>query len=271
MSRAGAVFILDTTSRPCPIPHHGAGACSRSLARIQALQDVDLCRSPASQTVFVTTDVSAQTFAAKLRARPDCRSEPGLTADEIRRAEDHFQLAMAPLWREVLSFVHPVELPEPPRGADGIRRWKTRFPDWRLRDIPATQSLISRPVEGVLFDVEQSGFWWRAWGDAPEDIGERIKKARSELVRIPKLTPLWGNLYAANTDDSPVFSIVQTILYIPALTLAGMVRETAQTEDDLPVERFPIGDIPFWSLLHAYSQTGHVTRFDYLVRLIGTA
>ena len=202
-------------------------------------------------------------FAEKFRARSDCRCEPGLSADEIQRAEDQFQLTMAPLWQEVLSFVHPVELPEPPRAANGIRRW-TRFPDWRLRDIRATQSLIDGAVEGVLFDVEHNGFWWRAWGDPPEDTKDRIEKALSELVQVPRLTPLWDHRYAGSTNDSPVLSIVQTDLYIPALTLRGMVGGSAQTADDLAPEQYPIGDVPFWSLLHAYSEMGHEASFGDL-------
>jgi hypothetical protein len=109
----------------------------------------------------------------------------------------------------------------------------------------------------VLFDVERNGFWWRAWGDPPEDNKDRTEKARSELVQVPTLTPLWDHRYAGSTNDSPVLSIVQTDLYIPALTLRGMVSGSAQTADDLSPEQYPIGDVPFWSLLHAYSAMGH--------------
>jgi hypothetical protein len=170
---------------------------------------------------------------------------------------------MPPLWREVLSLVHPVELPEPPRSDDGVLRW-TRFPDWRLRDIPATQRLVDGPVEGLLFDVEQNGFWWRSWGVAPEAIENRSAKARTELAQVPKLTPLWNHLYAGSTDDSPVFSIVQADLSVPALTLVAMVSESAQSETDLPPEQYPVGNVPFWRLLHAYSQIGHLSSFGDL-------
>lgn len=115
-------------------------------------------------------DGDAATFAARLRTRSDCLCEAGLTAAELRRAEDHLNIEMPPLWRTVLSLVHPVELPEPSRGLDGLRRW-TRFPDWRLRDLDQTRAMVEAPVKGVLFDVAENGFWWRAWGEPPSDPG----------------------------------------------------------------------------------------------------
>jgi hypothetical protein len=207
------------------------------------------------------TDGNAATFAEGLRARSDCLCEAGLTADDLRRAEDEFNIAMPPLWRSVLSLVHPVELPEPARGPDGVRRW-TRFPDWRLRDLDATRAMVQWPVEGVLFDVANNGFWWRAWGEPPTDPGLRLADARSALADVPLLTPLWGHLYVGGDDASPVFSIVQADLYIPFATLMDLVSGRPQT--DPPTDDYPIGEVPFWSLLHAYSQVGHFTRFGDL-------
>jgi hypothetical protein len=53
-------------------------------------------------------------------------------------------------------------------------------------------------------------------------------------------------------------------LGVPALTLAVMVSESAQTEGDLPPEQYPVGDVPFWSLLHAYNSVGQFTSFGDL-------
>jgi hypothetical protein len=135
--------------------------------------------------------------------------EAGLDDIELRRAEQHFGLAMAPLWREVLRLVHPVQLPEPPRDSDGILRW-TRVPDWRLRDLEATAFLVDGPVEGALFDVEYNEVWLPDWGARPALLDEALDVARAELGRSPLLTPLWNHLYAGPSNDSPVVSIVQT-------------------------------------------------------------
>lgn len=212
-----------------------------------------------SKTDFVDASALARDFAASLKERPDCTPESGLTTEELQRAEDFFRVSMPPLWREVLGIVHPVELPEPARDADGVRRW-TRFPDWRLRDIPATQALIDVPVEGLLFDVQSNGFWWRAWGEPPLDTEERTDRARQELSQVPKLTPLWNHLYVESSDASPVFSIVQADLYVPFLSLESMISGDTTSEDGVPTESYPIGHVPFWSLLHAWSQVGHMSE-----------
>ena len=68
----------------------------------------------------------------------------------------------------------------------------------------------------------------------------------------------------ASTDDSPVFNIQQTDLMVPAVTIAGMVDGTANRGEDLSPRRYPLGAVPFWSLLHAWSLYGDLARFDDL-------
>lgn len=170
-----------------------------------------------------------RTFAAAVRRRSDWRCEAGLDDIELRRAEQHFGLAMAPLWREVLRLVHPVQLPEPPRDSDGILRW-TRVPDWRLRDLEATAFLVDGPVEGALFDVEYNEVWLPDWGARPALLDEALDVARAELGRSPLLTPLWNHLYAGPSNDSPVVSIVQTDILVVADTLTDFIERGLATE-----------------------------------------
>lgn len=172
---------------------------------------------------------AARTFAAALRCCGDWTCEPGLDDFELRRAEQHFGLAMAPLWRDVLRLVHPVQVPEPPRDSDGILRW-TRVPDWRLRDLEATAFLVDGPVEGALFDVEYNEVWLPDWGARPALLDEALDVARAELGRSPLLTPLWNHLYAGPSNDSPVVSIVQTDILVVADTLTDFVERGFVTE-----------------------------------------
>ncbi|PZG02757.1 hypothetical protein [Micromonospora deserti] len=123
--------------------------------------------------------------------------------------------------------------------------------DWRLRDEAGTAALVCQRVDGVLFDVERNDFWWPAWGTPPADAAGRLSVARERLAEVPRLTPLFGNRYVGPTDDSPVFSIHQTDLYVPALSLADL--PTGRSEDELPLTDYPIGGVPFWSELHAWS------------------
>lgn len=180
-----------------------------------------------------------------LRAQ-DSRLEPGLDAAELERAEAAFGLRFPPLWRAVLTRVHPVSPDDP-----------GRYPDWRLREGSSTAELVGRPVAGVLFDVEHNGFWWTSWGPRPVDPATRLAAAREELVAVPVLVPLWGHRYVAPSEHSPVFSIVQTDVHVPALTLADLVTGRGQAD----AAGWPVGDVAFWSLLHAYSQRPDDPRF----------
>lgn len=196
-----------------------------------------------------------------LRQQHDCTLEDGLSEDELGHAEAHFAIQFPPLWRAVLTEVNPTALPKPPRSEDGVLRW-IAYPDWRLRDEAGTRDLIDAPASGLLFDVERNDFWWAAWGARPDNIPSRLSKATDHLATVPRLVPLWSHLYVASTDDSPVFSIVQADLYIPALTIADL--PTGRNQDTVPLGDWPIGTVPFWSEFHAYSQLGHQGPFAHL-------
>lgn len=198
---------------------------------------------------------------AWLRNQDDCTLEDGLTVDELDLAETTFQVRFPPLWRQVLACVHPTALPKPPRDRDGLLRW-TAYPDWRRRDETGTRDLIDAPVHGLMFDVEHNDFWWHDWGRQSDTTAERLAVAAGQLAAVSRLIPLRGHLYVADTDDSPVFSIVQADLYIPALTLAGL--PAGRDQNSLPLRDWPIGDVPFWSELHAYSQLGPQGPFAHL-------
>ncbi|MGI8678392.1 MAG: hypothetical protein ACR2LX_06860 [Jatrophihabitans sp.] len=181
----------------------------------------------------------------------DCQLEPGLSDEELARAEEHFELIFSPLWRAVLSRVHPVDI-------DGSSR-RAGYPDWRSRNQLAVRTLVERPVEGLLFDVADNDFWWTSWGARPADVGSRLRAARTALVTAPRLVPLRGHWYVGPSDDSPVFSIVQTDLHIPAVTLGDL--PDGRSQEAVPAEDWPIGDVAFWSRLHAYSQRPDDPRF----------
>ncbi len=182
-----------------------------------------------------------------LEGRDDCSLDPGLSVAELDRAEAVLGLAVAPGWRAVLRRVHPVAV------CDG-----TLFPDWRDPDGELTQRLVHGPVRGLLYDVEHNDFWWRDWGEAPNAMVERLAVAGRRLAAVPLLTPLFGHRYVADTDDSPIFSIVQADVYVPALSLADLVAGRSQSE--VPAAQWPIGAVPFWSELNAYSQLGHAVE-----------
>ncbi|GAA2705291.1 hypothetical protein Apa02nite_065220 [Actinoplanes palleronii] len=181
---------------------------------------------------------------------PSRSGEPGLSETELLRAEQTFGLTFPPLLREVLGRVHPVRRyvsPQPWHPPSS-----PSYPDWRLRDVAGTRSLIAIPADGVVFDVEENDFWWHAWGPRPEGVPERLTVARREVALVPELIPLFGHLYVAASDDSPVFRIIQTDVRLFALALAGLADVTDEGPAPALAE-WPVGVVPFWSDLHAYA------------------
>lgn len=185
-------------------------------------------------------------FVDRLRSRDDCVCEPGLSDVELDAAQARVSMRFAPLWCAVLREVHPVVVPTGQRDRHPSTRW-TRFPDWRLRDVAALIDLVAAPLEGLLFDVENNGFWWHEWGEPPDHGSERLAIARSRAMSIPLLMPLWDHWYVAGDDLSPVFNIVRTDIYTPAASLASLVLG-----EDLRAPH----SVPFWSDLHRASKPG---------------
>lgn len=56
-----------------------------------------------------------------------------------------------------------------------------------------------------------------------------------------------------------MYSIVQADLYVPYPTISDL--PTGRNQDAVPLVDWPIGNVPFWSDLHAYSQLGHQGPF----------
>ncbi len=195
---------------------------------------------------------AVEAIVSALRDRSDLLVEDGLSPDEMTQAEQQFEVRFPPLWRAVLGACHPVALPVPPRGADGVLRW-TAVPDWRGRDPQGTRELVDAPVDGVVFDVEVNDFWWAGWGRRPRRRTDRVAAAREHLAAVPRLVPLWGHQYVSSDDRSPVLSVVQTDLYCAAADLGALVRGQAPTDDT------PAGAgcrVEFWSDLLDWSQGG---------------
>lgn len=77
--------------------------------------------------------------------------EDGLTDDEFARVEELFGFAFADDHRAFLAAGLPV-------GAS--------WPNWRGEGRQSLQKRLQLPTEGIVFDVEWSGFWVDGWGRA---------------------------------------------------------------------------------------------------------
>lgn len=160
-----------------------------------------------------------------LRALP-FSVDPGLTAAELRR----LGIAFNPDHRTLLTSGVPV--------GDG-------WPDWRS---PAVLSLLSAPVEGVLFDVTENDFWLTSWGIRPSTPSRALDVARRALAAAPSLVPVYKHRYtpALPAPGLPVFSVMQTDVVVYGVDLADYLH--AEFGVGSPSSRAP-ARVPFWSSL----------------------
>lgn len=122
----------------------------------------------------------------------------GLTASELRRAEEAYSIRFPPDLAELLRFALPTG-----------RRW----PDWRNTSDDAIRDALQWPLEGMLFDIEHNAFWLEEWGTRPEELSDAFAIARERVAAAPKLIPVPGHRYLPQEpllEGNPVFSVYQT-------------------------------------------------------------
>ncbi len=138
---------------------------------------------------------------------------PGLSEHELTAVEERFGFRF--------SADHRVFL------AAGLPQGSSRWPDWRGGDPDDLAERLSRPVEGVLFDVEHNGFWHPSWPTRPDGTSDALRLAMSELAAVPRLVPVYAHRYLPGTGGEwghPVLSVHQTDVIIYGNDLGDYVR-----------------------------------------------
>jgi hypothetical protein len=163
---------------------------------------------------------------------------PGLSEAELARAEQWLGAAFAPDHRAFLREVLP--------HGHG-------WPDWRYIDARVTYDWCAdAPVQGLLFDVQHSGFWHPSWGARPEAARAALDLARTRLADVPRLIPVHGHRYlpaAPVPPGHPVLSLHQTDLILYGTDLEDYLhREFASDWSGEPVAAAEI-TVPFWDRL----------------------
>jgi hypothetical protein len=108
------------------------------------------------------------------------------------------------------------------------------------------------PVDGVLYDVEHNAFWPSSWGHRPEDLAAALDHAGRQMLRVPRLVPVYSHRYlpaAPAEPHSPVFSVYQTdTIYYGRDLEDYLMREFARGKPRGPVDGVRVY-IPFWAEL----------------------
>lgn len=175
--------------------------------------------------------LTAATARELLAALPVRIADP-LDAHEFADVEQRFGFAFSPDHRLLLA----TGLPTGPR-----------WPDWRDGDPDRLRALLAAPIDGVLFDVQENGYWHPSWGERPSRTAFALSAARRHLGEAPRLVPVYGHRYTPALPEPglPVLSVVQTdvIVYGPDLA-AYLRREFGLPNGDTTPDP---ARIPFWS------------------------
>ena len=137
---------------------------------------------------------------------------PGLTSSELAAVEQEFGFSFADDHRAFLA-----------AGLPYGRGW----PDWRDGDRGQLRERLALPVEGVLFDVAENGFWYEGWGPQPADTAEAVVVARRLLMTVPRLVPVYSHRYlpaGRGASGHPVLSVMQTDIISYGADLTAYVR-----------------------------------------------
>jgi hypothetical protein len=121
--------------------------------------------------------------------------------------------------------------------------------DWRSQKTKELRTVLSRPLDGVLFDVGQNDFWPASWGERPSDKQTALLVTRWKFEDVPQLIPILGHRYLAAApapSGSPVFSVHQTdVIYYGHDVLSYLKHEFEGAE--FLANEAPRVRIPFWS------------------------
>ncbi|BCJ72713.1 hypothetical protein CS0771_22570 [Catellatospora sp. IY07-71] len=175
--------------------------------------------------------LSAATARDLLGALPVTVADP-LDAREFTDLERRFGFTFNPDHRTLLA----TGLPE-----------GSRWPDWRDGDPDELRERLAAPIDGVLFDVQENGYWHPSWGERPSRTAFALAVAHRHLTEAPRLVPVYGHRYAPALPEPglPVLSVMQTDVIVYGNDLAAYLRREfgLAGSDGEPAPAL----IPFWS------------------------
>ncbi|MBD0741510.1 hypothetical protein [Streptomyces sp. CBMA152] len=185
---------------------------------------------------MTSTSFPGRPSAADLRRLLDeggVRCEPGMSERELAAVEEAYGFRFSADHRLLLGAVLPLG---------------PGWPDWRDGRPANLRLQVGLPVQGVLFDVENSGFWPTAWGPKPTQAKHALKSARWHLAKAPRLVPFHVNHYvpeSADAWDHPVLSVHRTDVAVRGSDLADYLRREFGTGPQLPLPA-QSSTVPFW-------------------------
>ncbi len=164
----------------------------------------------------------------------------GLCDDDYSFIYEQYHIIFPPDLKELLSSSQPI--------SSGFIIWS----DKSSSNIDFINKMIDWPIESILFDVINNSFWYKYWGEKPKSIEESIITAKSELLKVPKMIPIFKHRYipmSPSENNNPVFSIYQSDVIYYGDNLYSYLEIEFNLKDYNTIQNNHIKQIDFWSNL----------------------
>ena len=128
--------------------------------------------------------------------------DSGLTDIELEKIQNDFKINFP----SDLKLLLQTELPV----SSGFVHWR-----YGINSEKGKQEIENRlnwPLKGMLFDIKNNSFWLDKWGTKPSDFKDQKKIAEDELIKQPKLIPIYSHKYLSSEPSevaNPIFSVYQ--------------------------------------------------------------
>ena len=159
----------------------------------------------------------------------------GMSEKEIKKVEKIYQIVFPKDYKEMLKeFVLD------------CNNWR----DISEKNISYLKDKINAPIEGIIFDIENNGFWMNEFGNKPKNIQERVNIFLKYIEKnnIPKLIPILNNTYMIGDENSeyPIVSVIQKDIIILSNNLINYFEQklNISKQNELYFRNIKI---PFWS------------------------
>lgn len=211
----------------CGNPSKHYQAHLAGLKRLSARASAGPVTPPGTRRVFFSFSAYACSILDKLKK---CKVPiaDGLSDEEFERIEATYGFTFPPDLKGVLQEGLPV-------GAG--------FPNWRAGNSDHLRMRVNLPIVGLLHEVANSNFWWKAWGPRPVDIKQAVRSARSALRRSSILVPMYGHCYipsSPNLAGNPVFFVYQKDVVYCGYDIADFLDREA-----FLLHKFEFGDLMY--------------------------
>lgn len=165
---------------------------------------------------------------------------PGMTEDEIEKAEKYYNITFPKDLRDLLLNFLPV--------GESFYNWN----DYSEDNTKKIKKMIEDPICGIIYDIENNNFWMDIFGKCPDKIEDRVNKfiEYKDKGFIPKLIPIYSHRYVVSDRDInyPIISVYQTdIIYYGINILDYFEREFDKNKKWTDKDYIEINRIQFWS------------------------